>query len=149
MPERSHLARWKPHQLQHWQGERSESLSLHEYKLDLIIPEAQTHSLTISSYIFQRLLKKHVCRAALFACFPYSTCCASMHQITTIVASSANCNVREIRAWHAPTSCILLCNCCFRHRSSALLKVVQLRFPDIEKTYSDLVLQHRARYKQR
>jgi len=33
--------------------------------------------------------------------------------------------------------------------SSTLLKLVQLRLPDVEKTYADLALQHRARYKQR
>ena len=33
--------------------------------------------------------------------------------------------------------------------SSALLKIVQLRLPDIEKTYMDLVQQHRAGYKQK
>jgi len=47
----------------------------------------------------------------------------------------------------------MFCNamqyCCHVHSSSALLKIVQLRLPDIEKTYADLVLQHRARYKQR
>jgi len=50
---------------------------------------------------------------------------------------------------HAETNSVLQCNCCFAHSSSALLKIVQLRLPDIEKTYLDLVLQHRARYKQR
>jgi len=35
------------------------------------------------------------------------------------------------------------------HSNSALLNVVQLRLPEIEKTYMDLVLQHRAGYKQR
>jgi len=54
------------------------------------------------------------------------------------------------RWWNScQTANVLQCNCCWINSSSALLKIVQLRLPDIEKTYLDHVLQQRVRYKQR
>jgi len=72
------------------------------------------------------------------ACLPAAcVCCCRVMVASRLIAMRGS--------WNSPR-----CHCCCCvNSSSALLKVVQLRLPDVEKTYLDLVLQHRARYKQR
>ena len=79
------------------------------------------------------------------ACWPACVCCCQAS--ATVASLVMRCEVDEIR--RRRRSVLQRKCCCCVNSSSALLKVVQLRLPDIEKTYLDLVLQHRARYKQR
>jgi len=77
--------------------------------------------------------------------------CMPWLHVSAIVASSALW-VLTFACTDSANCCVLQCNNAAwvrRHSNAVLLSAVQLRLPDIEKTYLDLVMQHRAGYKQR